>query len=304
MIPIVFFGTNKFAEIILEAVIKSGLFDIRLVVTQPDRPVGRHQEIEKGAVKILAEKHNIKIDQPEGLKGYELQVTGYKLNIVIEYGLIIPQTILDIPSHGSINIHPSLLPKYRGPSPIQSVLINGEKETGVSIMLMDQKMDHGPILAQNKMTIEPADTYLTLAEKLSALSAVMLIQTVPKFLNGEVKPVEQDNSCATFCKILQKEDGKVDFGRSADDIYNQFRGTIVWPGIYAYLGDKRVKFLNIYPSQKSIKPGIMDIEGEIVRIGCLNGSIQVNEIQMEGKRPMTAAEFVNGYKKLHGQMFQ
>ncbi|MBU0546021.1 methionyl-tRNA formyltransferase [Patescibacteria group bacterium] len=303
MIPIVFFGTYKFASAILESIVRSGLFEIRAVITQPDRPIGRHQELQKSPVKILAEKHNLTIEQPESLKGYTLHVAPYTLNIVVEYGLIIPQGILDSSERGSINIHPSLLPKYRGPSPIQSVLINGDNETGVSIMLMDKKMDHGPILSQKKFSIDPADTYTTLADKLSTLSAEMLIETVPKFLNGEIEPEVQIDENATFCKILEKDDGLVDFERTAEEIFNQFRGMIVWPGIHAYLEGKRMKFLDIRPVDLQIAPGVIKIQDEKVSVGCRTGSIELVKIQMEGKKPMGAPEFINGYNKFNGLKF-
>lgn len=302
MISIVFFGTNKFAATILEAIVKSGLFDIQAIVTQPDRPVGRHQEMQKSAVKTLGEKYNLKIEQPESLKGYTLQTADHTLNIVVEYGLIIPQVIIDASKMGSINIHPSLLPKYRGPSPIQSVLMNGETETAVSIMMMDKKMDHGPILAQENVAISADDDFVTLSDKLATLSAKMITETVLKYLDGSITPIAQDDSMATFCKILNREDGKVDFAMSSKDIYNIFRGLLVWPGIFCFYGEKRLKLHGIIPSEQNISAGKVHVENGRIFVGCQSGSLEILSLQIEGKKVMTAKEFLNGYTDFDGKI--
>lgn len=297
MTKIIFFGTQEFGKGILEALIKSSDFEIVAVFTQPDRPVGRKQEIQKSPVKILAEDHNLKILQPESLKNYEIPNLGADLNIVCQYGLIIPQTVLDSAKHGSINIHTSLLPKYRGASPIQSAIINGEKETGVTIMLMDSKMDHGPILAQEKLTIAPNDNYLTLSDKMLPVACELLLKTIREYLAGDIAPQEQNHEQATLCKMFTREDGQIDFNKSAVEIYNQFRGLNPWPGVFTFYDNKRVKLLNIKPVEKNIEPGKFVVENGRLFIGCTEGALEIFELQIEGKKSMNAKAFINGYLK-------
>ncbi len=297
MTKIIFFGTQEFGKGILEALIKSSDFEIVAVFTQPDRPVGRKQEIQKSPVKILAEDHNLKILQPESLKNYEIPNLGADLNIVCQYGIIIPQTVLDSAKHGSINIHTSLLPKYRGASPIQSAIINGEKETGVTIMLMDSKMDHGPILAQEKLTIAPNDNYLTLSDKMLPVACELLLKTIREYLAGDIAPQEQNHEQATLCKMFTREDGQIDFNKSAVEIYNQFRGLNPWPGVFTFYDNKRVKLLNIKPVEKNIEPGKFVVENGRLFIGCTEGALEIFELQIEGKKSMNAKAFINGYLK-------
>jgi len=297
MIPIIFFGTHQFAATILESVIKSGLFDIRLVVTMPDRPVGRNQELQKSAVKIIAEMNNLKIDQPSTLKSYSLPNDNYSLNIIVDYGLIIPQNIIEKPKFGSINIHPSALPKYRGASPIQSALMAGEKETAISIMLIDDQMDHGPILSQEKIKIKKDETYPELYSRLAVRASELLLDIIPSYIDGQIKPSTQKHEEATFTKILTREDGKIDFKeKNADEIYNLYRGLTPWPGIYTMWNSKRLKLLKIIKSDKKITPGDLAVAGKQVFFGCKSGSIEILELQLEGKKAMTAMEFANGFK--------
>lgn len=297
MTKIVFFGTQEFGKGILEALIKSSDFEIVAVFTQPDRPVGRKQEIQKSPVKILAEEHGLKIFQPESLKNYTMPNLDADLNIVCQYGLIIPQNVLDSAKHRSINIHTSLLPKYRGASPIQSAIINGEKETGVTIMLMDSKMDHGPILAQEKLTIAPNDNYLTLSDKMLPVACELLLKTIREYLAGDIAPQEQNHEQATLCKMFTREDGQIDFNKSAVEIYNQFRGLNPWPGVFTFYDNKRVKLLNIKPVEKNIEPGKFVVENGRLFIGCTEGALEIFELQIEGKKSMDAKAFINGYLK-------
>jgi len=299
---IAFFGTYEFAAVILKALITSGLFDIESVITQPDKPVGRHQEIKKSPVKILAEDNNLTILQPESLKNFEYTVET-NLNIVVEYGLLIPEEIISKPKYGTINIHPSLLPKYRGPSPIQSALLNGERETGISIMLIDDKMDHGPILAQEKVNIEPNETFAELRDRLAPLSAELLLKTLPKYLSDNIKPSPQNENEATFCKILTRDDGKIYFNKTADEIYNQYRGLTPWPGIFTVWNSKRLKIIKIKKAEKNIPAGQVKIENNKMLVGCSKDAIEILEIQLEGKKAMPASAFVNGNAKLDNSKF-
>lgn len=297
MTKTIFFGTEKFAAGILEALVASAKFNIELVITQPDRPVGRKQELQKTPVKLVAEKYGLKIDQPEKLKEYVFP-EGNDLSIVCEYGLIIPKRIVEAPKFGSINVHPSLLPKYRGASPIQSVLINGETETGVSIMLMDEKMDHGPILHQDTLKIDPTDTYTTLAEKLLKVAIFGLLEATTGYLEGTIQPQIQDESKVTLCTMFTKESGHVDWTKTATEIYNLGRGLEVWPGLWTTFQDKRIKLLAVQPTTIEMPVGKIVLENNKVLVGCNGSALEIVTIQPEGKNPMSALAWVNGIRDL------
>ena len=296
-INVIFFGTDSFAAVILQSLLDDNGIKIDKVVTMKAKPMGRKQIEKDSPVKILAIKNGLEIQETTDLNEYTLPKSNDYLNIVVDFGIIIPQSIIDHPKYKSINIHPSLLPKYRGPSPIQSVLINGEKKTGTTIMIIDAKMDHGPILAQKEMSIENNDDYFTLREKLGSLSTDLLKEILPQYINGTIKPQEQNEEEATFCKMLKKEDGKIYFNRNAGEIYNQYRGTVAWPGIYTELDGKRLKLLKILPSTKKIIQEKMEFDNNKIYFRCNEDSIEVLELQLEGKKAMDAKNFINGYKK-------
>jgi len=301
-IKTVFFGTHDFAAVILQGLIESPFVSIDLVVTQPDKPVGRKQEFKKSPVKILAEKYEIKIDQPASLKNYELPISDIELGVTAQYGLLIPKHILGTPKHGILNVHTSLLPKYRGASPIQSALINGETETGVTIMKMDVGMDTGPILLQKTLQIDPDDTYLDLDKKLAVIGSDALLEAIPDYTAGELKPTEQDNSKATLCKQFKREDGKIDWTKTSEQIYNQYRGMTPWPGVWTTWGNKRLKLLKIKLNQKSIEPGKVCVENDTMYIGCAENAIEIIELQLEGKNSTDTKTFINGHKEMDGDM--
>jgi len=326
-ISVVFFGTHDFATQILQGLIDSPLIEIKLVITQPDKPVGRKQILEKTAVKVLAEKHGIKIDQPVSLKTYKLIppqrdpvrcgtnlsrrsgipfATGQtcKLGVCAQYGLLIPKHILETPKHGIINVHTSLLPKYRGASPIQSALINGETETGITIMKMDAGMDTGPVLLQKPLKIEPDDTYPTLSQKLSKTAIFALTETLNGYISGQIIPQPQDNSKATYTKILMREDGKINWSKSAQEIYNQYRGLTPWPGIWTTWQDQRLKLLEIKLAKLDLSAGQVSIENDKIYIGCNNKAIEITKLQLEGKQATDAKTFINGHKQIHGEILK
>ena len=292
----IFFGTQDFAATILQGLLDSDTISVEMVFTQPDRKTGRKQTVEESPVKKLAKKYNIPVEQPESLKNYSLPLTPYSLGIVAQYGLILPKKIIDSFSKSMINVHGSLLPKYRGASPIQAALINGEKETGITIMVMDEKMDHGPILSQKEMRIDPDDTYTTLAFKMAAEGLILLLNTLPEWLSGNLKAQPQDESQATFTKLLTKEDGLVDFNKTNEEIYNQYRSLIPWPGVWCNRNGKRLKLLKITKSEKTLPVGEALAENKHIFIGCGSGSIEILELQLEGKSAMDAPTFLNGYK--------
>jgi len=236
-IKTIFFGTHNFATTILQGLIDSPIFDIQLVITQPDKPVGRKKELTSPPVKILAEKHGIKVEQPDSLRDYNLQPTayprrgmpcGYDLGVTAQYGLLIPENILNAQTHGTLNTHTSLLPKYRGASPIQSALINGETETGVTIMKMDKGLDTGPVILQKSLKVEPNDTYLDLDKKLAKIGLLALLEAVPAYVSGQLQPIPQDNSDATTCKQFTREDGKIEWNKTDKEIYNLYRRSLVF----------------------------------------------------------------------------
>ncbi len=294
----VFFGTHEFAVTILKELLARDFISVELVITQPDRKVGRKQTTEESPIKKLATAHNIPIGQPESLKNYTLPFTP-DLNIVAQYGLIIPKKIINAPKFGSINVHGSILPKYRGASPIQSALINGEKETGVTIMLMDEKMDNGPILTQKSLPIDEYDNYAALSGKMAVMGSELLTDTVQKYVAGYINSKPQEGE-PTFTKLLTKEDGKIDFNKTADEIYNQYRGLSTWPGVWTTWNGKRLKLLKIAKSEKTLPAGQTAVENKKILIGCGNGTIEIFELQLEGKNPTDAKTFLNGYKNFVG----
>ncbi|OGH72563.1 MAG: methionyl-tRNA formyltransferase [Candidatus Magasanikbacteria bacterium RIFCSPLOWO2_01_FULL_43_20b] len=301
----VFFGTHNFAATILEGIINNPLFDIQLVITQPDKPVGRKQELQKSPVKLLAEKHGLPITQPVSLKSYALHPAPedighmtYDVGICAQYGLIIPEDILNAPKHGIINVHTSLLPKYRGASPIQSALINGEEETGVTLMKMDAGLDTGPILWQKALKIEPNDNYTTVEEKLAKIAILGLTEAIPDYVAGTLSTTPQDNAHASICKELTREDGRIDWSKTAQQIYNQYRGLTPWPGVWTVWNDKRLKLLQINPSNKTLQTGQVLVEGDKIYIGAGDQAIEILELQLEGKQKTSAKDFINGYKSI------
>ena len=262
-------GTPEFGAIILEKLCLTNLKPV-LVITAPDKPVGRKQILTPSAVKIVAQRHNIKV----GHRMSNFLKIRPNLIIVAAYGQILPKKILKIPKYGCLNVHPSLLPKYRGASPIQYAILNGDKKTGVTIMLMDEKMDHGPILNQQKRKINSKITYEELLKELANLGAKLLIGTIPKWIQGKIKPKPQDHSKATYTKILKKEDGKIDWTKKPEEIERQIRAFNPWPGTYTIYNKKRLK---------------------ILKTEILKGRLIIKEVQLEGKRQMNFKDFLNGH---------
>ncbi len=299
---IVFFGTHEFAAFILQGLIDFPFFEVVLVVTQADQPVGRKQVLTPPLTKVIAQKHKIPVVQPETLKNFDFPIKDFDLSVVIEYGRIIPERLLSIPKYKTINIHPSLLPLYRGPTPIQAALIHGDDKTAVTIMQMDASMDTGPILLQKEITVDPDDTFSTLRDKLMPLALDALIETIPNFIDGSIKPKAQNNTLATYCKLLEREDGKIDWNKTTDEIYNHYRALSPWPGTWTMLNGKRLKLLEIKPSINHLYPGKLSLDKKGIFIGTKNASIEVISLQIEGKAEMDAKTFVNGNKIINGAL--
>ncbi len=301
---IVFFGTSNVALPILESL--KTKHEVLAVVTQPDAKSGRKQEFSESPVSVLAKEMDLKVLKPKKVSRndifrVELEALGADIFIVVSYGKILPSNIINMPKYKTVNIHFSILPKYRGPSPIQTALLNGDKETGTSIFILDEKVDHGPILAQEKAQIDPGDNYFTLSEKLAFKSSLLINQTIEDYTSGVLKPIPQDDSQATHTKIITKQDGAIDWEISAIQIYNKFKAFYPWPGIWTKWNGKMVKILDCYPSAISFtnaKPGTV-LDGSAVVCGS-GSTLEIKTLQLEGKNETDILSFLNGYKDFVG----
>jgi len=298
---IVFFGTPDFAVKSLERLHETKGFEIVAVVTQRDKAVGRKKIITEPPVKKCAIKLGIKVLQPKNKKELETMLTLIKsdLFVVIAFGMIFPEKVLKMAKYGAINVHASLLPLYRGASPIQESLLNGDASTGVSIMKMDTELDHGDIYLMIRMEIEKSDSLEKLSEKLSALGSGILPLTIKDIVEGTLKPIPQNHKIATFCTKISKNDGKIDWETdSAEKIYNMVRAYTPWPSVYTTFNNKTLKILETKYEEGSISPGKFTIDGEKVKIGTCKGVLVPSKVQIEGKSPMDIKSFINGYKNL------
>ncbi len=316
-------GTPEFAVPCLKALIESGE-DIVAVVTQPDKPKGRGKHLTSPPVKELALKCDIPVLQPEKIKD-EPFINALKnlcpdVIAVVAYGKILPKAVLDMPPLGCINVHASLLPKYRGAAPINWAIINGEKETGITTMLMDEGMDTGDMLFIERLEIKDDDTAASLQDRLKYIGAGLLIKTIKGIESGAVKPIKQDNSQATYAPMLKKEDGRIDWTLKAEEIKNLIQGLNPWPGAYTRWEGRQIKIFKagVETSGKGHPPHPPDAEeargkeepGTVMNIST-NGicvvagkdALFITELQPENKNRMSASEFIKGYKIVKGQIF-
>ncbi|MCK5212229.1 methionyl-tRNA formyltransferase [Candidatus Parcubacteria bacterium] len=313
-IKTIFIGTPDFALPGLKALISDPLFDVVAVITQPDKPVGRKQVLTPPVVKTEAEKHNILVHQPCKIKNYELQsapwvrIKNLDLIVVIAYSQIIPKNILEVPKYGVINVHGSLLPKYRGAACIQWPIINGDKETGITIMKMDKGLDTGPILAQKSIPINATDTTGTLFDKISRLGAEILIPTLKDYIAGKIKPAPQNEAKANYVGQIKKADGQIDWNKPAIEIERFIRAMTPWPGAFAYAqaesrkqkaeSRKIIKILAVSNKPLNInqyQPGEMFEYENGLAVQCDTDSLIIEKIQVAGKKPISGNDFVKGY---------
>lgn len=311
---ILFYGTEQFGAGMLQALIESKHWNIIGAVTQPDRPVGRRGELHESPVKKLALQHGIPVFQPESLKTVDIKPGGSSsealpsadLQVVCQYGLIIPKRIVDAPPFGTINVHTSLLPSYRGASPIQTAIMHGATETGVTIMRMDEKMDHGGIIAQQPVAIRPYDTTPTLSASMMPVAQNLLVTTIKRWFEKTVVAHEQDHALATFCRQFEKNDGLIDFSLSARDIYNRFRAFTPWPGTFAFWNGSMVKFLKLSLTTDfpHIPAAIVKIIEKRILLGTITEPLEVIELQREGGKPLAAKDFIAGARTLDGATLQ
>lgn len=304
---IVFMGTPDYAVKTLEALIKAG-HNVEAVFAQPDKPVGRKHIITPPPVKVCALENNIPVYQPNTLKDGEaekiLKDIVPDVIVVVAYGKILPKSILEIPKYGCVNGHASLLPKYRGASPIQWCIVCGETVTGVTTMYMNEGMDTGDILEQTEVKIGENETAEELFDRLSLVSAELMVSTLEKLENGTVVPQKQEESEATYAPIIKKEMALVDFNKSAKEICNGVRGYYSWPCAYTFLDGKRVKIIKAVVGDKTTAEigTVSKNEGKL-EIACKDGSVNVLELQLEGSKPMAAAQFLMGNKLPLGKKF-
>ncbi len=301
---ILFMGTSEFAIPSLQALI-AHKFELIGVVTQPDRPSGRGKRITPPPVKVEAARHNLPVYQPDKVRRTDFVKTLERLapdNIVVAaFGQLLPQVVLDIPPCGTINLHPSLLPKYRGAAPIQWTLINGETETGITLMLLDAGEDTGDIIYQEHIPIRSQETAATLTHTLAALGAKQLVRLLRKMPSDRPPPASpQNHAAATYAPRLTKESGRINWQQAATEIHNLVRGTIIWPGAYTFFPQNlRVKILRCLPKPQplGLPPGTLHIgtEQELL-IATGNGTLQLLLLQPATKKAMDARDFINGYQ--------
>jgi methionyl-tRNA formyltransferase len=293
---IVFFGTPDFAVPSLAALLE-GPHHVVGVVCQPDRPAGRGQRLQAPPVKVLAEKHGVPVTQPQKLRdGAVAEVLrGWRpdLIVVAAYGRILPRQILALPPLGCINVHASLLPKYRGAAPIQWAILRGETVTGVTIMQMNERMDEGDILLQRSLQIFPGETYGDLQERLAALGAVALCDAVAEIREGRSVKTPQDDRAATLAPMIKKEDGGIDWSEPAETIVGRVRAYNPWPSTFTRLGGKLLKIhrASAVAAGHGEKPGTVLMLGEKVRIAAGQGVVDIAELQLEGRKRLKAEEF-------------
>ncbi len=306
---IVFFGTPAFAVPFLNTLVADQNIEIVAVVTQTDKPVGRKQVMTKPEVKIAAETLAVPILQFSTLKSSEAEQTLRNLHadvfVVVAYGKLIPRSILDIPENGCINVHPSLLPKYRGPSPIQHALLNGDSVTGVSIMLLDEGMDTGPILAQSMIELDPQETFSSLEKKILTIAPILLNKTLHAFLQKSVSAIPQDEAHVSVTKLLERVDGQIDWTQDAQKIDQKIRAFETWPGTWFSWNENeqviRVSIHKAQPTDQLFEEPIGTCISESNHLYVVCGDkhiIELIEIQPEGKNKMPAIDYLRGHKTL------
>jgi methionyl-tRNA formyltransferase len=303
---LVFCGTPGFAVPTLERLVDAA-FLVELVVTQPDRPKGRGLELIASPIKQRALQLGLPIIQPESIKNnqdFRAQLTALNPDaiIIVGYGRIVPQWMLDLPPLGNINLHASLLPKYRGAAPIQWAIARGESVTGVTTMKIDAGLDTGDILLQREIPIAFDDTGGTLAPKLADMGATLTVETLRRLQAGTIDPRKQDNAQASLAPILMKEDGLIDFCRPAAETLNRMRGFQPWPGAHSKFRGKNLQIWRAAALDRKLPSSDLQVEGDRLFVGCGAGTaIEVLELQLEGKKRTSPADFIRGYRPLPGE---
>jgi methionyl-tRNA formyltransferase len=323
MLRLIYMGTPQFAVPALEALVSRAApgdllpegYEIVTVITRPDKPSGRKQEIVYSPVKQAALAHGLEVWQPGSLKKAENQqaLAAYRadLMIVAAFGQILPQAVLDQPRYGTLNIHASLLPKYRGSSPISEAILQGERESGVTIMLLEAGIDTGPMLLRRAMPLAERETTASLTPQLAQLGAQTLLEALPLWVSGQLIPQPQDHSLATHTRMIRKEDGRIDWSRSAEALAREVRAYLPWPTASTTWRGKSLKILSAtaHPGEADARPGQVVLEQistpqgtrKALRIATGQGALLVEQLQLEGKKAMSADEFLRGYAGIIGE---
>ena len=309
---IIFFGTPEFGATILGNLIKKSFKPV-LVITAPDKPAGRGKKITSSPVKKLALKHRIKVFQPEKLSDKAIQLIEQlkpELGVLASYGKILPAKLIEIFPKGIINVHPSLLPKYRGPSPVSEAILQGEEKTGVTLALLTPKVDAGPILSQEEIPISPKDTTPRLTKKLALLGSKVLLQVLPLYLKGSLKLRKQDEEQATYTHLIIKKQGQINWRKSATFLDRQIRAFTGWPGSFTFWkkNSKKIRLQIIKARAETLgyhflEPGRVFLDKDKnLSVACKRGYLVIEKIKPEGKRKLSAQEFLNGYPEIIDQI--
>lgn len=304
-IKIIYIGTAEFGLPSFRALLNEPDFEIPLVITQPDKPVGRKQIITSSPIKIATEKKDIRVLQPEHIIDIREKISLLKpdLIVVAAYAQIIPEEILNLPKYGCLNLHASLLPKYRGAAIIQAAILNGDEQTGLTIIKMDKGLDTGPILAQTIIKIENNDTAEILYDKLSAMGADFTVETIKKYLAGKITPRAQDSSQASYVKILKKSDGLIDWSKPAIELEKFIRAMNSWPMAWTWQDGKQVKIISAQNQPieiNSYKPGKTFKYNNGLAVQCGRNALIIKTLQFEGKSALDSKEFLRGHKDFIG----
>lgn len=309
---LLFFGTPEFAAVGLRALLAAPDLTIGAVVTQPDRPAGRGQRLHESPVKRVAIEHRIPVIQPERIRNHEADFIAalapygpFDLGVVIAFGQILPQKVLDLPAKGCVNLHGSILPRWRGAAPIQRALMSGDAETGVCLMGMEAGLDTGPVFSEERLPIGPTDTFLSLHDKLAELGARLLLRDLPRIITGSIRSVPQSERGVTYAQKIESADRLIDWSTTRAEIERRMRALDPAPGASTYLEGRRVKLFQPKPIECTdrLAPGEIRVEAEALLVGCADGLIAPQEVQPEGKRRMKVAEWLKGTTVPTGSRF-
>ncbi|HEV2695658.1 MAG TPA: methionyl-tRNA formyltransferase [Verrucomicrobiae bacterium] len=309
---IIFMGTAELSCASLERLCGDPRFHVVAVVTQPDKPKGRDLKLQPSPVKVLAQKFNLPVLQP--LKAREesfiaeLRALTPDLIVVVAYGQILPQSILDLPPHGCVNVHTSLLPKYRGAAPIQWAIANGDAETGVTIMRMDAGLDTGPVLSLSRTAIVPADDSQILHDRLAGLGAQLLAETIPGYVEGKIQPHPQPAEGSTYAAKIKKENGQIDWNLPAKQVWNRLRAFTPWPGAFTFFPaatkPQLLKIWKLEVVEKSGRAGeVLSADKDGITVACGEGAVRILELQLEGGKRLATAQFLAGHPVKVGAAF-
>jgi len=300
---VIFMGTPEFSVPTLAMLVEEG-YDVVGVVTQPDRPAGRGRKVTQSPVKQFALSHGLQVLQPDTLRKPEVvaELAALRPDVIVvaAYGKILPPKVLSIPPKGCINVHASLLPRHRGASPIAAAILAGDAITGTTIMLMDEGMDTGPILAQATMEVRPDDTAGTLGERLARQGAELLAATLPMWLAGEITPQPQPEEGATVCRPIRKEQGRIDWTRPAVEIERMVRAYHPWPGAFTFWEGRLFKIVRAHVAGGSAAPGEVIPWEEGAAVGTGDGLLVLDEVQLAGRRAMPISDFLRGQRAILG----